>query len=129
MSDDDVDVEKLKEETEVGNRVVEDTKTTDLDEFSDDLLEFLVEVESGDRQKTVSVWDGDFAALLLALEENEDVLNRAGENLRDELGRESDDEVDRAEVVRLVLRAGLRQADPDLFEALLDARAELARRP
>lgn len=128
MGEDDVDMDELREKTTVGNRVEEDSKAGNLDEFRDSLRGHLEEIENGDRQKTVSVWDGDVNALLSALEDHPEVMERAGQNLREELDREGDGEVDRAEIVRLALRAGLQQADEDLVEALLDTKADLVRK-
>ncbi|WP_458210743.1 hypothetical protein [Haladaptatus sp. NG-SE-30] len=125
----DVDLEELKQKTQVGNRNQESAKQSESKSFREDILAVLSEIENGDRQKTVSFWDGDTAALISALESNPEIQQDVGSRLQEELGREINEEaVDRSEVLRLAIRAGLQRAAPDIVETWLDAKAESARR-
>lgn len=124
----DIDLEELKQKTQVGNRNQESAKQSESKSFREDILAVLSEIENGDRQKTVSFWDGDTAALISALESNPEIQQDVGSRLQEELGREVNEEaVDRSEVLRLAIRAGLQQAAPDVVETWLDAKAESAR--
>ncbi|WP_227378061.1 hypothetical protein [Haladaptatus halobius] len=126
---DDVDLEELKQRTQVGNRNQESAKQTEKKSFREDILEALSAIENGDRQKTVSFWDGDTAALVSALENNPDVQQDVGTRLQEELGRDVDEAaIDRSEVLRLAMRAGLQRAAPDIVEIWLDAKADSVRR-
>lgn len=84
------------------------------------VVEELDAVESGEKQKTVSVWDGPVAAFVRALERNPGRMDEVGHALQDRLDLERD-EVDRSEVLRLALRLGFREAAPEEFEAVREA--------
>lgn len=98
------------------------------EEFKDDLRRELEAIKQGDKQKTISVWDGDMAAVIRALEED-DELTEIGEDLgvalQRELGREENvDDLDRSEVLRMTFRLGLQNAAPDVVEDLVDVKKE-----
>ncbi|WP_201740265.1 hypothetical protein [Salinigranum halophilum] len=65
------------------------------------------QIDRGERQKTVSVWDGHLAAL--DEEGNEDHLEAVGHALQDDLDVERG-AIDRSDVLRLALRLGLHEA-------------------
>jgi hypothetical protein len=85
-----------------------------------DIVTELEALEAGERQKTISVWDGQLAALLRALEENPDQLTTVGHALQRQLDLEESN-VDRSTVLRLALRLGFQEAAPKTVAALRDA--------
>lgn len=127
--DTDPELEKLRRQTEKGSRVdeaAEELATADLREA---IREELRAIDEGDRQKTVSVWDGEVAALVAALEDNAEWRQEVGEALRAAHGQEDvGGEVDRSEILRLALRLGFREASPEAIDTLREAvRDEAAR--
>ena len=126
MSDEEVDLEELKRQTDPGTRMSSTPKQKQ--EFKDDLVEALHSRQGEGSQRTVSVWDADMAAFIDALEEHEDVMDDLGTSLQERLGRDRDaEEIDRSEVLRLLLRVGLNEGKKELAEAIVDAKAESAR--
>ena len=130
MSDEESDFEKVRaeyeEQTDPGTR--SDATPKQKQEFKDDLVEALHSRQGEGSQRTVSVWDADMAAFVDALEEHEDVMDDLGTSLQERLGRDRDaEEIDRSEVLRLLLRVGLNEGKKELAEALVDAKAESAR--
>jgi len=80
--------------------------------------------DAGERQKTVSVWDGDLAAFVAALDQEANAEHRAavGHALREALRRADDDsDVDQSEVLRLALRLGFAEAAPEYLDTLREA--------
>lgn len=118
----DKDIEQLREETSPGDRT---EMTTVDDAFEEDLLEAIAERNETGAQKSVSIWDGNIAALLDALEENpervEQLVDRASERYEISVG-----EVDRSEIVRVLLISGLAAVDPEVQESWRDAIGEYA---
>lgn len=124
-SDGGEDIEDLRRRTHAGSRLDEAGAREARRELARAIRTELAAIESGDRQKTVSVWDGPMAALLGALAERPDDLERVG----DQLGRALDADVDapdRSEVLRLALRLGFREAAPETMAALRTAVKEHA---
>lgn len=122
MSDEnDTDLAHLREATNQGNRLEEAAGEADRAELQEAVTEYLAEIQSGERQKTVSVWDGEIAALLAALEDNPEDMARIGNALRETLNLDTDDDVDRSEILRLALRVGLREAAPKDIETVRKA--------
>jgi hypothetical protein len=120
MSDDE-ELAELRREVEKGDRLDEDARREETAAFRERVREALEEIDTGERQKTVSVWDGPLAAFMTALEDTED-LEAIGEALQGELGLEEDAEgLDRSEVIRLALRLGLREAAPEYLDAAREA--------
>jgi len=117
---DDEELAELKEKTNKGARVDEET----LDEmalFRSRVHEVLEEIDGGERQKTVSVWDGPLAAFMAALEDTED-LEAVGTALQRKIGTDEDpDALERSEVLRLALRLGFNEAAPEYLNAAREA--------
>lgn len=133
MSDEsETDLAHLREATDHGDRLEKATEEVDRAEFQESVTEYLVEIEDGDRQKTVSVWDGEIAALLTALEDHPEEMTRVGNALRETLDSDSDtdtdDDVGRSEIIRLALRVGLREATPEDIETVRKAVRDYATR-
>lgn len=124
MSDEpETDLTHLREATDHGDRLEKAAGEVDRAELQEAVSEYLTEIQDGDRQKTVSVWDGEIAALLAALEDNPADMTRIGNALRETLDLDTDDDgdVDRSEVLRLALRVGLREAAPEDIETVRKA--------
>jgi hypothetical protein len=124
MSDDD-DLAALREQTSQGDRIDEAGETEDRQQFVDDIVAELEAIETGDQQKTVSVWDGPLAALIRALEENPDRLEEVGHSLQRQLDVD-ESAVDRSDLLRLALRLGFQEAAPEEIEAVREAVREQA---
>lgn len=108
----------LREQTTHGDRLDEAAHNEISAEFIETLVSELDAIDAGETQKTVSVWDGSFAAFLRALEAHPEQLDAVGADLQAELDGSADDSVDRSEVIRLALRVGLKEASPETFAAL-----------
>jgi hypothetical protein len=119
MTDD--DLEDLRERTTHGDRLDEAAQEDSREEFRDTITEELLAIDAGDRQKTVSVWDAELAALSAALDEHPEHTEAIGEVLRSEFDTAADGDADRSEVLRRALRLGLREAAPEYVEELRDA--------
>lgn len=117
MSD---DLEELRKKTERGDR--NDEIRTEADSaFVDELVDAIEAVDSGERPKTVAVRDQPVAALLAALDDDDDEMTGVGNALEEALGRDRSEEFDRSEIVRLAVRVGLETATPEKTEQLSDA--------
>ena len=124
MSDEDDEIAELRAQSERGSRLEEDDSgAVDL---VDDIIDALDAIENGDQRKTIALRDQSAAALLTALMENPERLKQVGDELREALDRDVDDEYDRSEIVRLALRVRLQNASPDVVEDLQAAHQEHA---
>lgn len=133
MSGDEPDLDTLREQTDTGNRLSQDTSKqsseSNVNPFEQSLRNALSERQEAGAQRTVSVWDGELAALLDALEGNPDRMESVGMALQDALGRDPNpEEIDRTGVMQLAIRSGLQNADPELVETWREAVADAARR-
>ena len=117
------DLDALREQTQVDARAEADAVDTGLDAS---ILEALEALDTGDLSVNMCTRDEQVAAIMHGLEKSgqQDVI---GERLREHLGYETDAEVDRSEVLRLAIRIGLREAAPDVVEAVQEAQAEHAK--
>lgn len=94
--------------------------------FQETLRDRLSAVEDGDLSRNATAYDGELAALLAALDADEERMDEVAERLADELGRERVD-AKKSTILSVAARIGLQEADPDLMEDLLDVRADRAR--
>jgi len=117
MSDE--ELEQLKQETQMTDRAHEDEVTFNAETFVDVLVEELDKIEDG-ASKTYSARDENGMALLQALDRHPDGRDVLVAGLEDELDVDVDG-ADRSEVVRLLLRAGLASAAPELLDLLEQA--------
>ncbi|WP_336339500.1 hypothetical protein [Haloarcula brevis] len=117
---DDPDLEDLKAQTSQGDRLDSAAKEIDRQNLVDDIVNELEAIDAGDQQKTVSVWDGQLAAFIRALEANPEHLDAVGDGLQEQLDIE-ETEIDRSSVLRLALRVGFQEAAPEQFEAVREA--------
>lgn len=124
---DEADVEELKEEfggtSATGDRLETAATTQETADLTASILEELEAIEAGERQKTVSVWDGSLAALLGALETHDAEREALVAALRDALDAPAGNG-DRSEILRLALRLGIQEAAPEYLDAIRDATRE-----
>ena len=125
--DDDIDIEELKRQTSHGDRLDSDADNDAQQELADAILSELAAIDAGDKQKTISIWDGPTAALVRALDEQPAQQRDVGEALRRQLDlAETDEPIERSELVRYALRLGFKQAAPEKFTTLREAVQEHA---
>jgi len=117
---DDPDLEDLKAQTSQGDRLDSAAKEMDRQDLVEDIVDELEAIDAGEQQKTVSVWDGQLAAFIRALEANPEHLDAVGNGLQEQLDIE-ETETDRSSVLRFALRVGFQEAAPEQFEAVRDA--------
>lgn len=96
------------------------------EKLTSDIMDELDAITQGDQDKTVNVWDGEMTALLAVLEEHPEERRRVSETLQEELGVHSRGSSERAEILKMLLRVGLAEADPELANALQEAVKEHA---
>lgn len=118
MSDEDLDA--LREQTSQGDRLDEAAKADDRQSLVDDIIGELEAIDNGEKQKTVSVWDGPLAAFVRALEANPEQMDEVGRALQKRLDVDEGD-IDRSEILRLALRLGFQEAASEEFDAVREA--------
>jgi septal ring factor EnvC (AmiA/AmiB activator) len=116
MSDD--DLATLRELSRHSDRLDQAAENDRRAALRETITEQLLAIDAGERQKTVSVWDGELAALSTALDEHPAHAQAIGNALREEFDDAAKGEPDRSEVLRRALRLGLREAAPDYVDAL-----------
>jgi hypothetical protein len=116
-------IDEEKGETEKGEAQTEtedDTETpTPSEEFERAFEDRAGRTESGIDPRTVSATDPALSALLLALQET-DELDDVGGAIADELGAPAPPEYDRDAVVRLAVAYALSEAAPEYFDHLAE---------
>ena len=123
------DVEELRKQHQKGSRVTgaaaEPEETADeVNPLEEAMVTAFAQIEAGKTAKSLSVRDGQLAALIHGLEAKPDELEAVGIALQEALDREPDPEViDRSEVLRLAVRVGLREAAPEMVETARSAQA------
>lgn len=123
---DDLTKEELRKQTERGSRLDTEKQKQEEDTLVNAILAELDNIETGEKGKTLSVRDGNLAAVLFALEQQEE-MNEVGTQLQKELGRTlNSDAVTRSAVLAMAARIGLQEAAPKVVEAAKDAQAERA---
>ena len=134
----DPDVDELKEEfggaSAGGDRL--DTARSEQASGRADLkpaiVDALEEIDAGDRQKTVSLWDGNMAALFAGLEASDHARRQLAQQLVGALEEQGAtpgvdlDDPDKSDVLRLALLHGLNDAAPEYVEVLREALEERA---
>lgn len=125
MTDDD-ELRQLREQTAGGDRLDQAGERDDRRQLVEAIVTALDEIDDGERQKTVSVWDGRVSAYLAALDEQPEARAALADVLADEFDRDVPSDVDRSDLIRLLLRLGIRTAAPDHLDALREAVREQA---
>lgn len=135
---DEPDVDELKEKfggaSAGGDRLdaAREEKASGRDELKTSILAALEEIDAGDRQKTVSVWDGNLAALFTGLEENDEARRDVSQALADALEEQGTtpevdlEKPDKSDVMRLALLYALNDAAPEHVDVLREALRERA---
>jgi hypothetical protein len=118
MDDDELD--KLREQTDRGSRLDTAADETERAAFRESIAEHLEAIDAGDRQKTLSAWDGPLSALVAALEDHPEHRAAVVEALAEELGVEVE-EPKKSELLALTLRVGFQQVAPEEMEDLREA--------
>jgi len=116
----DADLAALREQTSQGDRLDEAGSAEQKQALVDDIVSELEAIDGGEQQKTVSVWDGNLAAFIRALEDNPDRMEDVGQALQQRLDVDVG-EADRSDILRLALRLGFQEAAPDEFDAVREA--------
>lgn len=114
---DDPDLDELREQTQSGNRISEAKKHQRT--FEDHVADALDRVDDGDINRTISLYDTRLAALVAALEADDETRHQVVGDLRAELGDDSPvdlDDVDRSELLGLAIRVGLKTASPGVLD-------------
>jgi len=125
--EEDVDLAALREQTSQGDRLDEAGSAEQKQALVDDIISELEAIDGGEQQKTVSVWDGNLAAFIRALEDNPDRMEDVGQALQQRLDVDVG-EADRSDILRLALRLGFQEAAPDEFDAVREAVGKQATR-
>jgi len=121
MSND--EIEELKEQTQKGSRVTAAAAESESSDRKEVLTEEYTAVRSGDASKTVSFRD-EFAAGLLHSTQVDDALSEdLAAALQQYLSENTDPAEDRSELIRQVVRVGLQEASPDIFDDAKEAYA------
>jgi len=116
----DDDLAALREQTSQGDRLDEADSAEKKRALVEEIVSELEAIDDGEKQKTVSVWDGNLAAFVRALENNPDRMENVGHALQQRLDVDIG-ETDRSEILRLALRLGFQEAAPDEFDAVREA--------
>jgi hypothetical protein len=125
--EEDTDLAALREQTSQGDRLDEASSAEQKQALVDDIVSELEAIDGGEQQKTVSVWDGNLAAFIRALEDNPDRMEDVGQALQQRLDVDVG-EADRSDILRLALRLGFQEAAPDEFDAVREAVGKQATR-
>lgn len=117
MTDD--ELEQLRQDTTKSKRTDAAAEQQQNELYEDIVDELRAIDESG--QKTVAVRDESLTALLSALDERDDDLEDAVDQLAEVAGRDVDSAT-KSELVRLAVRVGLQEATPELWDEVLEAK-------
>ncbi|WP_123619593.1 hypothetical protein [Halorubrum sp. CSM-61] len=137
MSDDGPSLDELQEGSTFGDRddpeasnpydSVEEDDPDD-DSIREDLIDRIGDKVSGPENRSIGCRDPMFAAYLDHLSEDDERMAEVASTLAGELGKEAPDDPQKADVIRMLLRLGLRAGDSEEYERLVDARGEQAKR-
>lgn len=126
MSDDkkndEKSIEELRGETQMTSRAAS-TNTTP--SFAEHLHDGFDAVEQGDVSPTVAAKSEEVAALLAALDADEDRRAEVGKALAEALGTESDSsQITKSELIRNAIRVGLREAGDGVAQEVAEVQQE-----
>jgi len=114
------ELDELRKQTSTGNRLEADDPTAQ-PEFIDALVAALDEIDSGELSETVTAYDPKLAAVLQALEDDdqlEDVFTQLQETYNGEAGLNNPS---RSAIIRLAVRVGLQEGTADVIGELREA--------
>ena len=110
------DIDKLREQTQRGNRVAEAEKSSD-DDFADVIMDVREDLAAGEISKTWSFFDSDLVSVLVAAERMPEAVADI-----DGVPTPGTDEYTRSKMVKALVRRGLDDADDSLLEATKEAK-------
>jgi hypothetical protein len=139
MSDDGPSMEELRKGSTFGDRddpnaaspyAEQEEDDPDDDSIREDLIDRIGDKVSGPENRSIGCRDPMFAAYLdhLADDDNDERMAAVASTLAAELDIEVPDDPQKADVIRMLLRLGLRVGDSEEYERLVDARGEQAKR-
>lgn len=116
MSENDSELEQLRQKTEMGDRA--STPATGSGSEGGELVDSVVKELDSDASSQVSLRDDRIAALLRVLE-SESRLDDLGQQLHEAAGRDGEiDGADRSDVMRLAFRVALSEGAPEYWDVL-----------
>lgn len=123
--DDGDDVEErlkqLREEESTGNRLDRENPKNQPD-LIDSISEALDEIDEGNKSDTITAFDPRFAALLEALGEHDEEMERVFEDLRDAYdGNSGVKRQSKSGIIKLAIRVGLQEGSEATIESLEEA--------
>lgn len=116
------DADEFKDQYQKGRRT--DAAAEEMSTLREDIVAELKEIDGGKR-KTLAIRDESLAALFNALDEHDEEMASALEDLGDAAGRDASDHT-KSELLRLAARVGLQTAAEDTWDELLEAKKERA---
>lgn len=129
MTENEDAAEDLLEEAKQKQRTTSEATSTDTTATpgrTEAIKEALLSVESGETPENINVRDARLKALLVGLEDAGE-LSDVAQSLAETLDTDSDDrEATQSDVARLLIRAGLQEALPDLLDDATEARQRAA---
>ena len=134
--DDGPSMEELREGSTFGDRddpnaaspYDGDSENPDDDSIREDLIDRIGDKVSGPENRSIGCRDPMFAAYLDHLADDDERMADVVAGLADDLNMEVPEDPQKADVIRLLLRLGLRDGDAEEYERLVDARGEQAKR-
>lgn len=135
-SDDGPSMEELREGSTFGDRDDPDAanpyengdRDPDDDSIREDLIDRIGDKVSGPENRSIGCRDPMFAAYLDHLSEDDERMAAVANALAEDLDMTVPEEPQKADVIRLLLRLGLRDGAPEEYDRLVDARGEQAKR-
>jgi len=137
MSDDGPSMEELQAESTFGDRddpnaaspyAEQEEDDPDDDSIREDLIDRIGDKVSGPENRSIGCRDPMFAAYLDHLADDGERMDDVIADLADDLNTTVPEEPQKADVIRVLLRLGLRDGAPEEYERLVDARGEQAKR-
>ncbi|MCG1008252.1 hypothetical protein [Halorubrum lacusprofundi] len=137
MSDDGPSMEELREGSTFGDRDDPNAASPydgdadddpDDDSIREDLIDRIGDKVSGPENRSIGCRDPMFAAYLDHLADDGERMDDVIADLADDLNTTVPEEPQKADVIRVLLRLGLRDGAPEEYERLVDARGEQAKR-
>jgi len=122
-SDVDEQLEELREEESSGNKLERDSAQTQRS-FAEKIVQGIDAVDdpTTSDSATLSFHDKNLAGLFVALEDDDGRREEVAEALSEKMGHSVDTEdVTRSQMLKLAVRVGLQEADPQLMEEAEEA--------
>lgn len=137
MDDGEPSLDELREGSTFGDRDDPDASslyaekegdTEEDDSIRENLIDRIAGKVSGPENRSIGCRDPMFAAYLDHLADDDIRMEAVAEELAGDLDMEISDDPQKADVIRLLLRLGLRDGAQEKYERLVDAKGEQAKR-